>query len=838
MASRSQSQARSQAAPEVNKNGNKVSDVSSGCGKPSPAPNNGGAPNGSGYGASKRRDKNRRWGATQPSQQGGGGNYNNSGNRHKQHFPQNRSGNSGSKTPQVNRNSSVTEADEIEIGSVFKSGSKKQNLNHLLNFKKYEPRNAGSNNQRGHDRRPRGGGKHKQTPVVTYTREQYLAANCQFLVKASGDYSVQIVDPDIPVDWQFIEEVKLFTSGSDPLSCPICLFPPRPGKIGRCGHVFCWPCILHYLALSDDDYRKCPICYDNIHRQDLKSVRVIPQETYSTGSFIELRLMKRERNSLFAVPVSHAGLEQVPAVEDSFLDRSLSKLVKATPEQVLEIVLERERRELEAVYAEEKDTPESVFITEAIRLLEQKVESCALENIALAEHCALPKLIEQKIEEDAVKKPELDDTEESGHLGNTELKPLVNRMKQLDPFDDENKDDFTKATLATVSPTSSYDGGSTSPGSLTQDFLLSPESEDNSLLSPKVEDSSPKGGEDVGEGVKERHSSAGSSVGSEGGEIFNEDSTITAEDLDISNYQDVSQKSQANVKKEVFYFYQESNGQRVFLHALNVQMLVHEFGSLDKCPATLTAKILEMDSSTMTEHLRGRLRYLRHLPLSCSFDVAELDLNSIVSRSTYAMFKDQIADRRRRRQKKQTLEQRREKKIRLEEMRIMNRFPSPVARIESEEHYPRMDDFLPAPDVPDSSTNFQNQSSSSGPQEQAYPGLNFASIAKKASGGAKAKKTAAAPTQEQPTYLSVRGGTSAMVTLGAVPRTRRVTADSDSEPEVEGYTASAPRTSTLGASLAQALAQAGNKKQKGQGNTAGEGGKKKGRRSRGIPLQL
>ncbi len=28
-------------------------------------------------------------------------------------------------------------------------------------------------------------------PVVTYTREQYLAANCQFLVKTSGDYDVQ-----------------------------------------------------------------------------------------------------------------------------------------------------------------------------------------------------------------------------------------------------------------------------------------------------------------------------------------------------------------------------------------------------------------------------------------------------------------------------------------------------------------------------------------------------------------------------------------------------------------------------------------------------------------------
>jgi len=817
MASRSQSQARSQPAPEVSKNGNKVSDVSSGCGKPSPAPNNGGAANG----GSKRRDKNRRWTATQPSQQGGGGYYNNSGNRHnKQHFPQNR--NSGSKTPQANnRNFAVAEEDEIEIGSVFKSGSKKQNLNHLLNFKKYEPRNSGSNNHRGgHDRRR----KAKPTgPVITYTREQYLAANCQFLVKTSGDYSVQMVDPDIPVDWQFIEEVKLFTSGSDPLSCPICLFPPRPGKIGRCGHVFCWPCILHYLALSDEDYRKCPICYDNIHKQDLKSVRVIQQETYSTGSFIELRLMKRERNSLFAVPVSHAGLEHVPAVQDTQLDRSLSKLVKATPEQVLEIVLDRERRELEAVYAEEKDTPEAVFITEAIRLMEQKVESCALESIALAEHCALPKMMEQKIEEELAKKPQLDDTEETP--GSTEMKPLISAMKQLDPFDDENINDFTKATVATVSPTSSYEGGST-PGSCAQDFLLSPESEDNSLISPK-EPMPHKGGE-AGEGVKERHSSAGSSADSEGGEIFDEDSTVTAEDLDISNYQDV--KTQANVRKEVFYFYQESNGQRVFLHALNVQMLVHEFGSLDKCPATLTAKILEMDSSTMTEHLRGRLRYLRHLPLSCSFDVAELDLNSIVSRSTYSMFKDQIADRRRRRQKKQSLEQRREKKIRLEEMRIMNRFPSPVARIESEEHYPRMDDNLTQQDFPGPAPVSQEQSS----QDQAYPGLNFASIAKKASGGARAKKTAPTPSQEQPTYVSVRGGTSGMVTLGAVPRTRRVTQDSDSEPEVEGYTASAPRASTLGASLAQALAQAGNKK----GNTAGEGGKKKGRKSRGIPLQL
>ncbi len=40
----------------------------------------------------------------------------------------------------------------------------------------------------------------------------------------------------------------------------------------------------------------------------------------------------------------------------------------------MELVLDRERRQLDAIFAEEKDTPESIFITEAIKLLEGKVE--------------------------------------------------------------------------------------------------------------------------------------------------------------------------------------------------------------------------------------------------------------------------------------------------------------------------------------------------------------------------------------------------------------------------------------------------------------------------------
>lgn len=53
-------------------------------------------------------------------------------------------------------------------------------------------------------------------------------------------------------------------------SCPICLYPPTAAKITRCGHIFCWACILHYLSLSEKTWSKCPICYSSVHKKDLK----------------------------------------------------------------------------------------------------------------------------------------------------------------------------------------------------------------------------------------------------------------------------------------------------------------------------------------------------------------------------------------------------------------------------------------------------------------------------------------------------------------------------------------------------------------------------------------
>ena len=144
-------------------------------------------------------------------------------------------------------------------------------------------------------------------------------------------------------------------------------------KIARCGHVFCWPCILHYLSLSDHSWRKCPICYDAIHRPDLKSVVSITWDEFNVHDEIEFRLMRRDRNSLFALPVEQyfpEVNEKHPSINDKLT--SYSQLVMASPTQVARGIISKERLELEDQYRAEKDEPEACFIEEALQYLSQR----------------------------------------------------------------------------------------------------------------------------------------------------------------------------------------------------------------------------------------------------------------------------------------------------------------------------------------------------------------------------------------------------------------------------------------------------------------------------------
>ncbi|XP_055595547.1 RING finger protein 10 [Uranotaenia lowii] len=256
-----------------------------------------------------------------------------------------------------------------ELHSVFSSGSKKQSLNHLLNFH-YAPRERDQP-----VRFTKTGNNRSHIKKMSYNKEQFLQANCQFVVRANEDYGAFLASPDLLVDWAKIEQIHILSS-EEP-QCPICLYPPVAAKMTKCGHVYCWPCILHYLALSDKTWRKCPICYDAIHIPDLRSAVSKPFHCYALDEFVTFQLMRREKASMGVAigTVVQEHKTEIPHFQAQTGNTILSKLLLADTEQILNIVA-REQQELEnQIVTDGIHCPENVFVQQALDQLKERKET-------------------------------------------------------------------------------------------------------------------------------------------------------------------------------------------------------------------------------------------------------------------------------------------------------------------------------------------------------------------------------------------------------------------------------------------------------------------------------
>ncbi|XP_046622265.1 RING finger protein 10 isoform X1 [Neodiprion virginianus] len=492
----------------------------------------------------------------------------------------------------------VEEKDVAEYGSVMVQGSRKQNLNHLLNFH-YEPRDIrGVSNTRNLGRfiNKYNQNSNRWLPPVQrrkYNTEQFLQANCQFVVKSDGDYTAYLADPDTLVQWNLIEQIRVHSS--EILSCPICLCVPVAGKMTRCGHVYCLACILHYLAISDKPL--CPICGKYIDKSDLKSFVQITQKVWNVDDTVTLRLMRRERGSLLAIPVGDSFQAASPTTFFTLLQDDpniiYSKLLLADFNKIIDII-ECERVQLQLELAEDAESSENYYIEQALRELATREQ----ELFAKATYCSLDReAAENKIKED-------------------------------------------------------------------------------------VKESQSKSKVEVGE--KESESSKDSAC--ESGEI-----------LVPCAHDSISKRQTLTALPKFFYFYQADDGQHIYLHAMNVKMLELQYGSLENSPSTVTGKLLEKETCSMTEELRRRLRYLYHLPLTCQFGIAEIQLKPpIISRANLSVFNAQLVTRKNRRLRRERDEQYREKRIMEEENKRIGKYPTPNVHIESHRHFPRWQSNSPS----------------------------------------------------------------------------------------------------------------------------------------------
>lgn len=113
--------------------------------------------------------------------------------------------------------------------------------------------------------------------------------------------------------------------------------------------------------------------------------------------------------------------------------------------------------------------------------------------------------------------------------------------------------------------------------------------------------------------------------------VIDEESNLTLQDIDIAATCDSS---------KYYYFYQADDGQHLYLHNVNMRMLQAMYGSIEYSPPIITGKVLQKQNCSMTEDLRKRLKFLQHLPVSCQFEVAEIELDkSLISTEIWKRFK-------------------------------------------------------------------------------------------------------------------------------------------------------------------------------------------------------
>lgn len=169
-------------------------------------------------------------------------------------------------------------------------------------------------------------------------------ASFRFVLKPGpqeGEYVKYLSDPSSVIDWKHVFEVAITLADketAEKMLCPICresAFEMVAPRITKCGHIFCYSCLLQYLDYIDVDkqqyaWKKCPICSESVYHRDIRraglqlgasldvedeDVAVVDPQT------VEFKLMVRNKSNVIVKDLEFATNNKVlntrlPSVHD------------------------------------------------------------------------------------------------------------------------------------------------------------------------------------------------------------------------------------------------------------------------------------------------------------------------------------------------------------------------------------------------------------------------------------------------------------------------------------------------------------------------------------------
>ena len=469
--------------------------------------------------------------------------------------------------------------------------------------------------------------------------------------------------------------------------CPICLednvFDMMAPRIGKCGHVFCYPCILRHLLspLSEKKQQpkfffnqKCPCCADEMVMEELRPVFFVlttttsscPPKLQQKMHFTKLyrrrqpkdKQLSSQKSTLapqFPFSTMNSHHLRMPFVSDphakfyrwNLLDPSwyLDQIIRPHISSILKQLASSDP--ISKLYLEM--TLQSI---EQEQLLYIANESCISSKL---NHMKIQEISQNlndnsKFHEDSVKKENQ----------SVESDQIVPTLKQHDDVEIETIADGKKK-----------------------------------------------------EHIQSRH----------GKKKINRDELIRSQ---CHHY----------LPQDWTHFYQSSDGQLCFLSGFNMNCLATDFAMYEGTTATITGNycddqngkeesnteilppfpdtiegiVLGMEHVHLTHDIRTRMPFLSHLPLFTDIIFCELDLNYWLSSSTFKKFRPQFEQRKKKRQsiqKKEKKETRLAKQKDKERVQKLLSMQQPISRIDPNDEFfhalPLSDEF--GPSLPSSTIN-------------------------------------------------------------------------------------------------------------------------------------
>ncbi|XP_077229831.1 RING/U-box superfamily protein [Tasmannia lanceolata] len=464
------------------------------------------------------------------------------------------------------------------------------NANHLLNFY-YDPISRPP--QRiPPPRRPQ--------KIKPYNKDLFLQANFKFVVLDSGNYAIELMDPDKMLQWEDVVCVRYSTPL--PVQCPICLENPLCPQITSCGHIFCFPCILRYLLMGEEDrkgdcWKKCPLCFMMISPKDLYTIYIDHVKQYHVGDRVYFTLLTRPKDSLFPSQKNQQGMDVIPYSTDGLCD-SFSKFTVTSDVElsVWEAKLGLHDWLVKAESGLVEDLEQLPYVCAALEHLEQR-KKCWVERQGFS---GSPPLRNHG----------------ATYSNSNVCKDYSNKTQYHDSSDFLGEQFLIQ---------------SNGPNNISLEGLVTG---DSTVLPPNVPEAFDS---------REKASSS-----------YDEDKALQ---MHSNDYKD-------GKEKDSYSFYQAADGQHLILHPLNMKCLLHHYGSYDLLPSRIGGEILQLETVTQSEAMRRRYRFLSHFSLTTTFQLCEIDLSDFLPPKSLSPFVDEI--KKRKNQRKRLAKKENEEKARAE----------------------------------------------------------------------------------------------------------------------------------------------------------------------------